>query len=219
VLPLGVLQTGEVMNIRRSLFRHAFLAAIVGACLALTACISSEGAYAYRESLFGGLLGERAHHSRRGWVLSEQASIAVAPFQNAYLTDAQLLVLQAELARELDKSFAQVSMISERTSVHEWLAAAKGRQNHYLIAPALTEELDALNGLPELLDNPSYANIGPDSVSIKIALYNVPTATLIDLALVEVKGPWLGLENRRATDLSGSAFAVYVRRLNATPHL
>lgn len=199
--------------------QRALLWVIIAASIALTGCTTSQGGYIYQESLLGGLFGERAHHSRRGWALSEQASIGVAPFQNTYLTDAQMLVLQRKLARELAKSFAQVTVITEGSSISEWLKEASGRQNHYLITPVLTEALDKLSGLPELLDNPATENIGPDSIAIKISLYNVTTTKLIDLALLEIKGPWLALQNQRAIDLAGDAFALYAQRLNATPHL
>lgn len=179
----------------------------------LFGCASQSGEFSYRESSFAGLLGSTKHQSRRSWVLSGHASILVAPFPASHLTDNQRKRLQDSLVNELGKGFYHVAGASKGS-----LLEAQQGQYHYLLVPTLTDSFDGLTGLPELLDNPEPALIGPDSLSLKLALYNVPVSALIDVTLVDVQSALITLDDQSPTSLASGAFEMYARRLNAIPH-
>lgn len=182
-------------------------------CVFLLGCASQSGEFSYRESSLAGLLGSTKHQSRRSWVLSGHASILVAPFPVSHLTDRERKRLQDSLVGELGKGFLHVAGANKGS-----LQEAQQGQYHYLLVPTLTDAFEGLTGLPELLDNPEPALIGPDSLSVKLALYNVPMSTLIDVTLVDVQGALITLDDQSSMHLASNAFEMYARRLNAIPH-
>ncbi|MGH1371627.1 MAG: DUF4823 domain-containing protein [Cellvibrionaceae bacterium] len=187
-------------------------------CVLLSACAGRSGEFAYQETSFAGLLGQAEHLSRRGWVLSGHASILVAPFPASDLTDRERQALQTALVAELDKGFLRVDSAENETSLTAALFTAQQGSHHYLMVPSITDSVDGLSGLQELLDNPYVPNIEPDRLTVKLALYNVPAAKLIDVSLVQVQGSRLTWDNQTPLALASDAFELYAKRLNAVPH-
>lgn len=187
-------------------------------CVLLAGCANQSGEFSYQERSFGGLLGSTKHLSRRSWVLSGHASILVAPLPVSHLTETERQQLQKTLVSELERGFLKVDGIAQTSTLIESLFEAQQGRYHYLLMPSITGSVEGLTGLPELLDNPSVSSIKADVLSVKLALYNVPAAELIDVSLVEVRGARITLENQLSTSLAANAFEVYAKRLNAVPH-
>ncbi len=184
----------------------------------LSGCAAQSSEYSYRESSFGGLFGKAAHLSRRNWVVSEKASILVAPLPLSRLTSVERHRLQRTLVSELGRGFRQVDAVDTSATLANYLVAARQGGYHYLLVPFITGSIEGLTGLPELLDEPSPSRVNPDAVTVKLALYSAPTGGLLDVSLVEIQSARFTLENHHSLSLASSAFELYAKRLNAVPH-
>jgi len=186
--------------------------------LGLAACAVPESSYLYRQQAGLGFLGEAEYQSRRSWVLSEKASIAVAPFQPTFLSRRQNQRLLMELVSKLSEDFVRVEVVAQRQSVYEQLAIARSSGAHYLVVPSVVALEQRLNAISELTDEPGIADIGRDAISFKMALYDVPNARLVDVSVVRASSAAITLEPTEPKQIAASAFDLYVGRLSAAPY-
>ncbi len=186
--------------------------------IALTSCTIQDSGYLYRQQSGFGLLADAEYQSRRSWVLSEKAAIAVATLQASYLTERQNKQLLEGLVSRLSEDFVRVEMIAREQGLHEQLAIARALGVHYLVIPNFVDSRQGLNAISELTDNPVIADIGRDTISFKMVLYDVPNASLVDVSMVRASSAILTLEPTEPLQVATSAFDLYVGRLSAAPH-